>query len=200
MNKASTVALAIGAGYLLGRKRKLRMALIVASAAATGRVGDVAANALKRGGSLAASSGAMGKLSPELTKVMGTVRGDLADAGKAAVQAAMASRIESLTDSLHDRAEGLRNPAEPDEGEQDQPDDSDRRGGSERPRSRSGGGSRPSARRDSERPRRGKPDDRGGERPRRRREPEGNGEIKRPARRSSADGESRTSSSRRRGK
>ncbi|HKR71270.1 MAG TPA: hypothetical protein VJT16_20725 [Streptosporangiaceae bacterium] len=199
MNKASTVALAMGAGYLLGRKRKLRMALIVASAAATGRVGDVAANALKRGGSLAASSGALDKLSPELTKVVGTMRGDLADAGKAAVQAAVASRIESLTDSLHDRAEGLRNPAEPDEGEQDQPDDSDRRGGSERPRSRSGGGSRPSARRDSERPRRGKPDDRGSERPRRR-EPEGNGEIKRPARRSSADGESRTSSSRRRGK
>jgi hypothetical protein len=199
MNKASTVALAIGAGYLLGRKRKLRLALIIASAAATGRVGDVAANALKRGGSLAGSSEMLGKLSPELTKVAGTMGGQLADAGKAAVQAAVASRVESLTDSLHDRAEGLRNPAEPDEGEQDQADEPDRRGGGERPRGRSRGETRPSARRDSERPRR-KTDDRGGDRPRRRREPEGNGEIRRPARQSSADGESRTSSSRRRGK
>ena len=200
MNKASTVALAIGAGYLLGRKRKLRLALIVASAAATGRVGDVAAKALKRGGSLAGSSEMLGKLSPELTQVTGAMRGQLADAGKAAVQAAVASRIESLTDSLHDRAEGLRNPAEPDEAERDQPDEPDRRGLAERPRSRSRGETRPSARRDSERPRRGRPDERGGDRPRRRREPEGNGEIHRPTRQSRADGESRPSSSRRRGK
>jgi hypothetical protein len=199
MNKASTVALAIGAGYLLGRKRRLRLALIVASAAATGRVGDVAAKALKGGGSAATSSEALGKLSPELSKVMGTMRGELADAGKAAVQAAVASRIESLTDSLHDRAEGLRNPAEPDEGEQDQPDEPDRRGG-ERPRGRGSGETRPSDRRDSERPRRPKPDDRGRDRSRRRREPEGNGEIQRPARQSSTDGESRASSASRRGK
>ncbi|MGN6792848.1 MAG: hypothetical protein ACTHJW_10745 [Streptosporangiaceae bacterium] len=199
MNKASNVALAIGAGYLLGRKRKLRLALVLASAAATGRVGGVAAKAIKRGGSLVGSSDAIGKLSPELGSLMSTMRGDLADAGKAAVQAAVSSRIESLTGSLHDRAEGLRSPAQPEQQEEEVTDEPDRDGRAERPRGRGRGETRPSARRDPQRPRRRESDDRGGGRPRRR-APEDGGETNRSARQSSADGKSRTPSARRRGK
>jgi hypothetical protein len=207
MKKASNVALAIGAGYLLGRKHKLRLALVLATATATGRLGGAATQAIKRGGSLLGSSDAMGKLSPDLGKVMSTVRGDLAGAGKAAVQAAVATRIESLTDSLHERTEGLRNPPEPDEpeeeeaeeAEQEEPDEPDRRGRGERPRGRGRGESRPSARRDSERPRRREQDDRGSDRSRRGREPESS-ESKRPARRPSSDGGSGSASDRRRGK
>ena len=212
MKKASNVALAIGAGYLLGRKHKLRLALVLATATATGRLGGAASQAIKRGGSLLGSSDAMGKLSPDLGKVMSTVRGDLAGAGKAAVQAAVASRIESLTDSLHERTEGLRNPPEPDEPEyeeeegaqeegaqQEEPGEPDRRGRGERPRGRGRGESRPSARRGSERPRRREQDDRGSDRPRRGREPESS-ESKRPAHRPSSDGGSGSASARRRGK
>jgi hypothetical protein len=128
MKKASNVALAIGAGYLLGRKRKLRLALAVAGAAASGKLGSVATQAVKRGGSRVGSSEALGKLSPELAGVMGTVREDLADAGKAAVRTAAASRINRLTDSLHERAEVMRNPRDEDmdeagDGEPAAPDD-----------------------------------------------------------------------------
>ena len=210
MKKASNTALAIGAGYLLGRKHKLRLALVLATATATGRLGGAATQAVKRGGSLLGASDAMGTLSPDLGKVMSTVRGDLAGAGKAAVQAAVASRIESLTDSLHERTEGLRNPPEPDEpgeeeeeeaeqGEPDEPHEPDRRGSGGRPRGRGRGESRPSARRDSERPRRREHDDPGSDRPRRRREPESS-DSKRPARRPSSDGGSGSPSARRRGK
>jgi hypothetical protein len=207
MKKASNVGLAIGVGYLLGRKHKLRLALLLATATATGRLGGAATQAIKRGGSLLGSSDAMGKLSPDLGKVMSTVRGDLAGAGKTAVQAAVASRIESLTDSLHERTEGLRNPPEPHEpeeeeeeaAEQEEPDEPDRHGRGERPGGRGRGESRPSARRDSERPRRREQDDRGSDRARRHREPESR-ESERPAGRPISDGGSGSPSAHRRGK
>jgi hypothetical protein len=207
MKKASNVALAIGAGYLLGRKHKLRLALVLATATATGRLGGAATQAIKRGGSLLGSSDAMGKLSPDLGKVMSTARGDLAGAGKAAVQAAVATRIESLTDSLHERTEGLRNPPEPDEpeeeeaeeAEQEEPGEPDRRGRDGRPRGRGRGESGPGARRNSERPRRREQDDRGSDRSRRGREPESS-ESKRPVRQPSSDGGSGSLSDRKRGK
>ena len=39
------------------------------------------------------------------------MRGDLVEAGKAAAVAVVTGRIDALTDSLHDRAESLRDPA-----------------------------------------------------------------------------------------
>lgn len=172
MSKASNVGIAIGAGYLLGRKRKWRLALMLAGAAATGRVGSVAKQAMKRGGSIVGSSEALGNLSPELGKLGSAVKGNLADAGKAAVQAAVASRVNQLTDSLHERAEGLRNPVEANDGrdsdedreadevEEAEPDGSEesgeprRRAGGQagrdaaegRPRSRARDGARPTSR------------------------------------------------------
>jgi hypothetical protein len=212
MKKASNVALAIGAGYLLGRKRKGRLALVLAGAAATGKLGGVATQAIKRGGSLVGSSEAVGDLSPELGKVMGTVKGDLADAGKAAVRAAAAGRINRLTDSLHERAEGIRNPrdeeedeaeAEAEEQEPEESDDDSRKGRrTGRDAADVGSGS---GRRDTARPRRREPSARDTDRPSRRREPErgdhgDGGPSRRAAKRPAADGGSRSSSARKRGK
>jgi len=66
---------------------------------------------LKRGMKMLNSSEALGKMAPALTEITDTVRGDLLSAGKAAATAAVSNRVDSLTDSLHDRAERLRNPA-----------------------------------------------------------------------------------------
>ena len=225
MKKASNVALAIGAGYLLGRKHKLRLALAVAGVAATGKLGSVATQAVKRGGSLAGSSEALGKLSPELAGVMGTVRGDLAEAGKAAVRAAATNRINRLTDSLHERAEDIRNPRdededeaepeaaerEPDEDEAepeaaerepDEPDEPDDDDSERQPSGRDA--RRRSGRRDAAGPRRREPGGRDTDRPRRRSEPErgdrDSGPRRRAAKRPTADEGSRSSSARKRGK
>ncbi len=209
MRKASNVALAIGAGYLLGRKRKGRLALVLAGAAATGKVGGVATQAIKRGGSLVGSSEAVRNLSPELGNVMGTVKGDLADAGKTAVRAAAAGRINRLTDSLHERAEGIRSPRDEEveeaEAEEEEPEESDddrrRDRGTDRDASGVGSGS---GRGDTARPPRREPRARNTDRPSRRRESErgdhGGGPSRRAAKRPAADGGSRSSSARKRGK
>jgi hypothetical protein len=213
MKKASNVALAIGAGYLLGRKRKLRLAVAVAGVAASGKLGSVAAQAVKRGGSLAGSSEALGKLSPELADLMGTVREDLAGAGKAAVRTAAASPINRLTDSLHERAEGIRSPRdeeveEPEaEAEEQEPEESDddRRRGRRTDRDANGVGSGSgSGRSDTARPPRREPRARNTDRPSRRRESQrgdhGGGPSRRAAKRPAADGGSRSSSAGKRGK
>jgi hypothetical protein len=125
--KNASVALAVGAGYLLGRRRKARLAIMLATATAVGGGGGLAKQAFKRGGKLLGSSDALGGLSPEIGKLAGTVRSDLADAGKAAARSALNSRIDSLTESLHDRAESMRGGAEAaDEPDRDEPDRQDR--------------------------------------------------------------------------
>jgi hypothetical protein len=108
MKCSMRVAGAIGVGYLLGRRHKLRTATImaVAAAAAGTTVGGIA---MRRGAKLLANSGVVDKMPSQLGEIVDTVRGDLLDAGKAAASAAVTSKIDSLSDSLHDRADRLRN-------------------------------------------------------------------------------------------
>lgn len=108
MKGGTQAAMAIGVGYVLGRRRKMRTATVLAIATATGGLGGMA---LRRGMKMLGSTEALSKVAPQLGDIAGTVRGDLVDAGKAAATAAVSSRIESLTDSLHERAETIRNPA-----------------------------------------------------------------------------------------
>jgi len=111
MKAGAQAALALGVGYVLGRRRKLRMTTVLAGAAAAGGVGSLGGVALRRGLKMLSSAGALGDLGPQLGEIAETVRGDLVDAGKAAALAAVNERIGSLSDTLHDRAESLRNPA-----------------------------------------------------------------------------------------
>ncbi|HET9893852.1 MAG TPA: hypothetical protein VFQ44_02860 [Streptosporangiaceae bacterium] len=135
MRNTLKIPLAVGAGYLLGRKRKMGLALAVAAGAATGSVGGIAGRALKFGGKQLASSDVMSKLSPELGKVAESVKGDLAHAGKTAAKAALTNRIDALANSMHERTQALAQRVGPegaeDEGgqrdeSQEGPDDGDR--------------------------------------------------------------------------
>jgi hypothetical protein len=109
MRGGTQTALALGVGYVLGRRRKMRMTTMLAVAAATGGVGG---GALRRGMKMLGSTAALGKVSPQLGEIVDTVRGDLLDAGKAAAVAAATNRIGSLTDTLHERAQSIREPAQ----------------------------------------------------------------------------------------
>jgi len=112
MKGGTQAAVAIGVGYVLGRRRKMRTAtLLVAATAAGGGMGGIGGAVLRRGAKALGSTDMLGKVAPQLGEITDAVRGDLLNAGKAAAVAAVNGRIESLTDSLHDRAQALRDPA-----------------------------------------------------------------------------------------
>ncbi|MDX6421793.1 MAG: hypothetical protein QOG28_6413, partial [Trebonia sp.] len=110
MKGSIRAAAAIGIGYVLGRHRKFRTAAMMAAGMTVGgtTVGNLA---LKRGMKMLGSTEAIQKVAPQLGDLADTVRGDLVSAGKAAAAAAVSSRLDALTDSIHDRAERVRNPA-----------------------------------------------------------------------------------------
>lgn len=84
---------------------------MLAAAAVSGGMGGMGGAALRRGMKMLGSTEALQKVAPQLGDIADTVRGDLLTAGKAAATAAVNNRVESLTDSLHQRAEQARNPA-----------------------------------------------------------------------------------------
>lgn len=109
MNSGMRAATAVGIGYVLGRRKKLRTATLVAAATAVGGT-TVGGLVLRRGMKMLGSSDALGKIAPQLGEIADTVRGDLFAAGKAAATSAVSNRLDSLTDSVHERAERVRNP------------------------------------------------------------------------------------------
>jgi hypothetical protein len=110
MKGGAQVALAVGVGYILGRRRKMRMATMIAVGAATGGIGGLGPAVLKRGAKMLGSTDIAGTFGPQVNEIVSTIRGDLLDAGKAAAATAVSSRMDSLSDSLHERAEAFRNP------------------------------------------------------------------------------------------
>jgi hypothetical protein len=111
MKGSMQAAMALGVGYALGRRRKFRTATMIAAATAFGST-NVSGLVLQRGMKLLASTDAFAKLAPQLGEITNTVRGDLLDAGKAAVGAAVSNQVDSLTSSIHERADRLRNPVD----------------------------------------------------------------------------------------
>ncbi|GLW11954.1 hypothetical protein Misp01_70820 [Microtetraspora sp. NBRC 13810] len=87
MKDRTRVALAVAAGYLIGRRRRSR----------------------GEGGLLSEKLKGLGATS-ELGNLTGRIRGDLLEIGKAAAVAATSRQIDSLSNKLHDRAESLRSP------------------------------------------------------------------------------------------
>ncbi|MFE6287239.1 hypothetical protein [Streptomyces sp. NPDC057877] len=83
------IAAAVAGGYLLGRTRKARLALAVASYLA-GRHGMAT---LQR--------------APHFQELSDQMRGELFQAGRAAVTAAANRRLADLADSLRDRTDAL---------------------------------------------------------------------------------------------
>jgi hypothetical protein len=109
MKGSTRAAAAIGIGYVLGRRRKLRAATMMAATMAVGST-PMGAMVLKRGLKLVNTAGLLNAVPSEVGEIIDVVRGDLVPAGKAAVSAAASSRVDALTGSLHERAERLRDP------------------------------------------------------------------------------------------
>ncbi|MER7367364.1 hypothetical protein [Nonomuraea wenchangensis] len=113
MNETGKVALALVAGYYLGRRHKLRMATAMAATMLFRR--------LKRNG------GDLLSASPELGELTGRLRGELLDLTKSAAMTAAVRQIEALADRLEQAAqteqaekgteEGAEEGAEEDTGE-----------------------------------------------------------------------------------
>ena len=99
MKGGAQVALAVGVGYVLGRRRKMRVATMLALGAATGGLGGLGPAVLKRGMKYLGSTDVAGALGPQVNEIVSTIRGDLLDAGKAAATSAVSSRIDSLSDT-----------------------------------------------------------------------------------------------------
>ncbi|MEV8516058.1 hypothetical protein [Dactylosporangium sp. NPDC051484] len=101
MNCRTQVLLAAGVGYLLGRQHKLRWGLVLAAAAAAGRIsgpGDI----LQRGVRALSGSKELGRLAE--------LGAPLVAAGKDAARTAVTGQIESVTDRLRERTDLLRRP------------------------------------------------------------------------------------------
>ncbi|MFD4406960.1 hypothetical protein ACFWPH_29760 [Nocardia sp. NPDC058499] len=82
---------AVGIGYVLGRTRKMKFALMLAGVGLSGRGGPQAL--------LERTTSAVGS-SPELAKITETVRGELLEAARAAAVTAASNRIDSLNARL----------------------------------------------------------------------------------------------------
>jgi hypothetical protein len=100
MKTGTHIALAVGFGYLLGRRKKLRKALALAGAAAVGRASLRPGGLAGIAGNLLSGTGQLGDL--------GRLGAPLATAGKAAVTAAAGSGIEAVSGKLRDRTESMR--------------------------------------------------------------------------------------------
>lgn len=110
MKSGPQMGMAVLAGYVLGRRRRMRLALMLGAAASTGGLGRGAGALMSRGRDAVGSSGVLDKVSPELSEITGMIRGELLDAGRSAAAAAVSGRIETLSDRLHERAESIRSP------------------------------------------------------------------------------------------
>ncbi len=99
MASGAPVAVGIGVGYVLGRNHKFRWALILGTAAATGRLGGLSTQAIERGTEML-------RANPDLAKLTDGAM-SLLQAGRSAAVSAMTSRAESMTGALGDKAQAL---------------------------------------------------------------------------------------------
>ncbi|MFE5708665.1 hypothetical protein CJ179_33110 [Rhodococcus sp. ACS1] len=93
MTGKGQMALAVGAGYMLGRTHKMKLALMLAGAGASSRFPSGSLGVLGQGGRLLANS-------PEVAKLGETVRKELMNAAKTAAVTAASRRIDSLNSRL----------------------------------------------------------------------------------------------------
>lgn len=100
MKAKGQVALAVGAGYMLGRTHKMKAALMLAAAGATGRYPGGPRDLLQRGARVLADS-------PEVARLGESIRGELMQAARAAAVTAASQRIDSFSDRLRARPEEI---------------------------------------------------------------------------------------------
>jgi hypothetical protein len=101
MNSTGKVAAAIAAGYLLGRTKKLKLAITVGGLLAGKRIATDPRELVQQ---------ALGVIenNPELAKLSDQVRGRLVDAGKEAAVAAASSQLNRVSDSIRTRTDRMK--------------------------------------------------------------------------------------------
>ncbi|MFG1675552.1 hypothetical protein [Micromonospora sp. NPDC049282] len=100
MKSGARIALAVGFGYVLGRRRKLRTALTLAAAVAAGRASQNPGGLKQMAGGLLGSNPQLGNLSK--------LGAPLVTAGRAAATAAAGSGIDAVSGRLRGGADALR--------------------------------------------------------------------------------------------
>lgn len=111
MQTPARVATAVATGYLLGRTKKLKLAISVGGLLAGQRIATHPGQLLAQGSKLVENN-------PELKKIKGDVTGRLMDAAKSAAIATATQRIESLNQSLAAAAPELGSGDEEPEGDE----------------------------------------------------------------------------------
>ena len=123
MSTSSRVAGAVAAGYALGRFKKLRLAVLVATAMSSPKFRNAAVGLIQDripGGAVVGG----------LTKGVG---GKLVDAGKTAATSIVASRIDTFSQSLADRSQNMRKGAPGGQAGKSRADEAEDDRGSEEP-------------------------------------------------------------------
>lgn len=96
----AALAASVAAGYLLGRSRRMKLAVAVATYLASGRL------RAKPQELLAAGAGKLGE-SPQLSQLTEQVRTELLTVGRQALKAAFDQRLGTFADSLAERTKSL---------------------------------------------------------------------------------------------
>ena len=141
MNTTGKVAAAVASGYLLGRTKKLRLAITVGGLLAGKRL-----NTSPR--ALVAQASEIIEKNPELARLSDQVRGKLMSAGREAAIAAASNRMNRVSDSIRTRTDRFLEPPLDDDDEYDE-DEYDEDDSGDDSRSESRNGSRRSSRRGS---------------------------------------------------
>src|SRR3954452_10831164 len=100
MNNAAKLGAGVAGGYLLGRTKKLKLAIGLGAWLMGKRL-------QMSPGQLAMQGLGQLRQSPEFGEITDRLRNEVGGAGRKALAAAATSRMESLADRLHDRNEGL---------------------------------------------------------------------------------------------
>ncbi|WP_203416624.1 hypothetical protein [Jiangella ureilytica] len=100
MNTATRVAAAAATGYVLGRRKKLKLAIAVGSMLAGKRLATDPRGMLRQANELIESR-------PELAEISDQVRTTLFTAARGAAVGVVSSRINAVSDSIRDRSDRL---------------------------------------------------------------------------------------------
>src|SRR5690348_11588725 len=112
MSAAGRIGLGVAAGYLLGRTKKMRLAITVGSMLAGQRVATDRAGIIRQLGGVVDNN-------PELAQLRDQITGRMLEAAKSAAIATATSRLEGVTTSLR----GLPAGGEEDSDEYDEDED-----------------------------------------------------------------------------
>ncbi len=140
MKYGGRVMLAVAGGYVLGRTKKMKLAIMLAGMASGNKIARDPTQLLAQGTRLVQSN-------PQLSALSDQVRGRLVEAGKDVAVAVVSRQMDSLSDRLSERTDRLSGRLDEDTGEAaDRADEAADRSDDDRGTDTSGAGDRTVAR------------------------------------------------------